>query len=236
MKLVPTADKSPSLEITYSGEVSELMHHSHGAFPESVYIYGETLALAIQHNIQPHILSIGLGLAYNEILSFCISEKMNIDISMTTFESEPFLRDSFFQWTQGHSENSPLYSSYDTILKMATDYYQVSISSVREQLKSAFGSKQLVMKNEFQFEAIKNEKFSVIFYDPFSNKASPDFWTESFLSSFLSHHADLSCIFSTYAATGILKRTLKANKFEVELRNGFGGKRHSTRAIRSSIS
>ena len=36
--------------------------------------------------------------------------------------------------------------------------------------------------------------------------------------------------------TGILKRALKANKFEVELRNGFGGKRHSTRAIRSSLS
>lgn len=63
-----TADGSPTLEFQYPHGRIEKMHHSQGAFSESLYIYLEAINLACIHSPAQNFLSVGLGLAYNEIL------------------------------------------------------------------------------------------------------------------------------------------------------------------------
>jgi len=77
---------------------------------------------------------------------------------------------------------------------------------------------------EFQAE----RKYECIFYDAFSSKTSPHLWEQGFLENFWSQIAAEKCLVTTYACTGALKRSLKANGFELILREGFHSKRNST--------
>ncbi|MBK9037712.1 MAG: hypothetical protein IPL83_00905 [Bdellovibrionales bacterium] len=69
------------------------------------------------------------------------------------------------------------------------------------------------------------------FYDAFISNESRA-WNESNLISFFIQFADVPRVLSTYAATGSLERAPKRATFKVEFVPGFGGKRHSTTAMR----
>ena len=101
----------------------ERMHSLHGAFSESLYIYGPCLEKAIESNhafhkvstkninsndgkihkkpylTSPRILSLGLGLGYNELIThgFLLKAKKN-RFSLISFEKESELIHSFKSW------------------------------------------------------------------------------------------------------------------------------------------
>ncbi|MEO0337482.1 MAG: MnmC family methyltransferase, partial [Pseudomonadota bacterium] len=79
------------------------------------------------------------------------------------------------------------------------------------------------------------QPFHVLYYDPFSAKTNPDFWTAEGLSGFLDNWAAEHCVISTYAATGALKRSLGAHKFQLKKRPGYGGKRESFLGLRGDM-
>ncbi|MEO0336841.1 MAG: hypothetical protein AAF202_10620, partial [Pseudomonadota bacterium] len=90
-----TKDGSPTLEITVEG-VNENMHNFHGAFSETDYIYGEALRWALASPVPTlRVLSVGLGLGYNEIMtaawSLRATESGHCRVgSLHSYEVDPF--------------------------------------------------------------------------------------------------------------------------------------------------
>lgn len=230
MKLVQTEDNSPSIEISYSHS-QELMHSSLGAFSETIYIYLSALEKSSELKIPMNILSIGLGLGYNELITigYCLHKKQEPQI--TSYESDLFLRSQFTDWIVNPSQDSQLQSSYDKILKLTADYFKISPSSIYSKLVELFQNQSFDLKEKF---VISEEKkpYNVVFYDPFSQSSMPDFWQDEFLDSFFKKMCANKCVISSYAATGIFKRCLEKNLFTVNLRPGFARKRNSTMAWR----
>ncbi len=241
-QFVTTEDASPSLRFVLGTEEhSESMHSLRGAFSETVYIYGTAISKVVSEGWPPHVLSLGLGLGYNEILvatlftAAALEERAEIE----SFEIDDDLRAYFAAWIRGERDRVPseFYSAYDEILTRACAHSGVEPTQARATLKRWLESDQLRLREALVGGVTRFERrFSCFLFDAFSSKTTPDLWQESFLVDFLATTAHDRAVFSTYACTGALKRALRASGFSLEIRPGFSSKRDSTFAIRQTKS
>ncbi len=225
-ELVLTDDQSPTFRDHLSDNL-ETMHHRGGAFSETQLIYGNPLRLCLKAGGR-RVLSVGLGLGYNEILTAVESLKREIspqDIHLLSFESEEPLRAAFLQWISGE----PL-AVYDIIL----GFFAFDPFKVKQWLLQAYENKSWKLEHSLDEMAFhqKLKGYHCIFYDAFSSKTSPQLWEEKFLNNFFQHFCADRSLVTTYACTGALRRSLKNQNFELILKTGFGGKRMRTMGIR----
>lgn len=226
-KNIITGDQSPSLSLPPTWEP---MHSREGAFSETQYIYQPTIAQAFEHVARPAILSLGLGLGYNEILVACESLKNNQQPSVVrSFELVVELRECFLAWIQDQS--SVLNDIYDAILKLYAAQYSFSEEQIKSCLKEQLQKEILKIEGPITLQTELSPMHALLF-DAFCAKTSPDLWTPEFLHSFFKKTAGTPCFMSTYACTGELKRALLAAGFSVEKRKGFAYKKESTFARR----
>lgn len=232
-----TADGSPTLELSYNDNLSEYMHNSQGAFEESVYIYGQVLEEAMQASSSLAVLSLGLGLGYNEILTAALALKFKRSaesLSLTSFETETFLTENFDEYVRQGSPHPQFQSAYSWITSAAAERYGVDSRQILLLLQQWRSQQRWKVEGEFRpFEIEAQQKWNVFLYDAFSRKMSPQLWSEEALSHLLSRHVLTPCFFTTYAATGALKRSLRSQGFSLRERPGFSGKRDSTLAFKS---
>ena len=224
---VETADGSPTLSI----DGGEKMHSMEGALSESLFIYKSCIdRSALQES--PKILSLGLGLGYNELIAVATSIIWKKPIKVCSFEKLDFLRDNFTGWL--NKKSVELGSIYDQVLHGISQEFAQNKSLLFETTVQMYESQHLEIRGAFEEKNPWPWKFHGICYDAYSSETDPELWKEEFLEKSLESYADDSfCCLSTYAATGNLKRALKNLKFDVEIRKGFGMKRNSTFAIRS---
>lgn len=221
-----TADQSPSLVDLGSANV-ESMHHRGGAAAESEYIYGYCLEQGLLRRLNL-VLSVGLGLGYNELITFKkfkSSQKLQ-DLRLTSYELKPVLVDSFLKYLQDGTDRE---STYAEVFKAVG----VDRWDAREYLLRAFEQKQWQIKSDFSKVLDEPQpQYQIILYDAFSSKTDPGLWGEDFLTILFQDKVDSTAVLSTYACTGALKRSLKNTGFTVQLRPGFQSKRECTFAER----
>jgi tRNA U34 5-methylaminomethyl-2-thiouridine-forming methyltransferase MnmC len=230
------------------------MHNFHGAFSETNYIYGEALRLALASDMpQLRVLSVGLGLGYNEVLtaSHFIAARAHsraVDRAaieqheqqqkslqcLHSYETDAFLKQAFQHWLSDSSECA-LSEEYDVICSLYAKDLCLGANQIKTQLKDWLDSKQLCLNDTFSVTGQATVPFHVMYYDPFSAKTNPDFWSEQAIRQFFTNWAAEDCVVSTYAATGDLKRALTAEGFELVKRPGFGGKRESFLGVRGRV-
>jgi len=217
-------------------DCSEAMHSLRGAFSETMYIYGTAIQKAADEKAPEPVLSMGLGLGYVELLATAIALKAKRHVRGESFEIVPELRHYFEAWL-AKTDQLPrdFATTYDSILTRTADAIGVDAHEVKTALAKAVESGHWLIRNELTATTEFKEKFGCICFDAFSSKTTPDLWTEDFLRAFLQKTASPQCVLSTYACTGALKRALKAEGFEVKIREGFSSKRDSTFAFRISI-
>lgn len=219
-----TGDGSPSLR----GE-SESMHHLGGAYAETQYIYGDALRRleTWQDLTQWNILIVGLGLGYIELLTMAEALKADKKLHLLTYEIEPSLVELFLSWLKGHSENLVFDRMLDFFKK---DYPEWDL---KVELQQLYAQGDWKIEGALNNNSLPNRTYQAILFDAFSGKTTPDLWTEEFLQLFLAQTTSTSpAIFSTYACTGVLKRTLAQAGFTVEKRIGFFGKRNATLGVK----
>ncbi len=252
-----TGDGSPTLRSLLS---PESMHHSGGAFEETQLIYGEPLrqVFAERESLTQNkvsVLSVGLGLGYNEILTAIEALEstsknasknncMPDQVFLCSFESQQFLTDSFMKWVFRRSD--PTSVLYDKIAQFFINdlrnrtYSLIEICDIQDWLQKSFDNQSWQLFGAIEpnwptgipEKNLEQLKFNCIFYDAFSAKSSPHLWQEDFLFHFFSQTAQEKCHVSTYACTGALKRALRKAGFTLDLQEGFRSKRNRTHAIR----
>lgn len=223
-----TEDGSPTAY--FDNFEGEKMHHSGGAFGESVYIYGPAIQWGFAKVDVPHILSLGTGLAYNEILASAFSLVFEAPLKMTSYEANSDLNNALKAWIADKEEGIIPFKIYDTVLEMTAKLFDISALEIKFQMRKSFESGDWKICEAW--DSTDKSEYNVMIYDFFSSKAMEKFWTEEFLTDFLKVNAAKQCSFGTYACTGKLKRAFKANDFTYFERKGYLWKRSSTFACR----
>ncbi len=260
-----TGDQSPTLRPLSRGGIltdaegekfpPETMHHRGGAFSETQLIYGEALREAVgdfystrrllseaSENGRFSVLSVGLGLGYNEILLAFECLKRSIqphDVYMESFEKDRNLVAAFVDFFEKNLDPSGVYRNICEFFLDAHSaqrgievFPDLSIIDIQSWLLECFRSAQLKLRESLQPEVKFENRFSLIFYDAFSSKTNPELWEEVFLTDLWKSISASRCIVSTYACTGALKRSLKNNNFELQIKEGFLSKRDRTYAVK----
>lgn len=225
-KVVATGDASPTLSLAPTWEH---MHALEGAFTETQYIYQPTIENAFKSVKNPVFLSLGLGLAYNEILiAFESLKHGQVPELIASYESIVPLRENFENWLK--NKEADLAPVYDEITSLYSAKYAISAESVKEFLSEMLKNGKLKLLGAVEAEVPPASH--AILFDAFSSKTSPELWDEKFLNGFFAQSAAAPCFVSTYACNGKLKRALRANLFTLDIQPGFGRKRHSVFAKR----
>ncbi len=254
-----TADGSPTLRCKFfdqervSEKKPESMHHSKGALTETEYIYLKPFQEFLSQSTctASTIAIVGLGLGYidlfflNELLKITsLNVKKNYHI--LSFEKNKDLIQKFTEWMYRSPHVVIKSDIYDSILIQINKNYSSSGADL-ERMKKLFqvnqnSNIQWQMADElnqnFNLQNLNLQNttpFQFVAYDAFSQMTDHPLWTENFLDFFLSQMCDQNCVFTTYACTGVLKRTLQKNHFKFIRRNGFFGKRDATLAVRGSF-
>ena len=227
-----TRDGSPTLQwIRTEDGYGEKMHHSAGALSESLFIYHECLKHALAAGWPARILSLGLGLGYNELIAVAALRQTGIrDWKIWSFEVVDFLRDEFRQWLEG--QDSQLSAVYDNIAILIASHFQIPSTKLKADVYAGWSDGRLELRAGFPQDSKGVEGCTNVFYDAFSKKMDPELWDEATLASNLNPLLSRRCVLATYAATGSLNRALKSLGFRLTPRTGFQGKRESTLAIR----
>lgn len=234
-EIVTTKDSSPSLK-SLGIETQEMMHHSGGAYEETELIYGESLREKMDQGHRK-VLSVGLGIGYNEILTAVEALKRNLrpdEVLLASYESEDCLKELFLRYLHQDviSEDDEVSKTYDEVMKFFLQKTSFEPQQIKKFLLTMLEKKTWLLKGALTEESLFEQKFNVIFYDLFSSKTDSKPWSEDFLMKLWQIHCDDSCLVTTYANTGALKRSLKAHGFEIIQREGFHSRRSSTLARR----
>lgn len=223
-KVVETKDGSPSLQLfTEDFVASEIMHHSGGAYSETQYIYGEALRLGFSQGLS-RVVSVGLGLGYNEILSAHEALEAGVSLQLESYESESALKAAFLRF---------IFENQGEVYQKMSLFFPNSLRA-QKSLQQMQAHSSWILREALTLETLPKSKPQVILYDAFSGKTTPELWEKDFLIHFL-NTCDQDAIFTTYACRASLKKALKEQGFKVLIRPGFQGKRNCTLAIRGRI-
>lgn len=222
-----TEDGSPTAH--FNEFEQERMHHSGGAFGETVYIYGPALQFAFSKTEQPKVLSLGTGLGYNEILTTAFGILFDQNFELHSYEASHELNQSLRSWVLEETPSAVPFEVYDKILALTSELFDIASLDLKKKMRSQLESGNWKLNSAFD---VPEHKYNAILYDFFSRKAMERFWTEEYLLEFFNKANEAPCAVATYACTGPLKRGLKNNGFEFMERKGYLWKRTSTFARR----
>jgi hypothetical protein len=232
-----TEDGSPTVRRSDKEQAPEAMHHCGGALTESLYIYGEAIRYSVEHRIPLRIISVGLGLGYNEMISFALT---NEPIKMISFEKDPILKNGFLNWLGLMPlDPSPLQDqlriTLNRVLNVVAIQCAVSPTLLIEKMRTSFLDKDWHVFSDVRELQKIDSTYHIVLFDAFSKKATPDLWSEEFFANFFKHYVRAPAVFATYASNGSGRRALKNYGFESIHRSGFQGKRESTFAVLQQV-
>lgn len=242
IQILPTDDGSPTIEMKTDARPAEWMHHSGGAWSETLYIYRPVIELSLKYATKPpHLLSVGIGLGYNEIIAAAIALKNNQSrIRLVSYEKNDLLRLSFLHFILGHSVPNPskieieLLKAFSWILDKTNSVFKLKENQIQMLLSRLYRDKKWKVYECFDLNNRELIDVSGILYDPFSKKVNGELWDEENLKKFFAQSTADICFFGSYAHNGAIKRALKESRFQLADRLGFSGKRNCTLAFRPS--
>ncbi len=225
----PTRTQDGSFTLKQQG-LSESMHSSGGAVSESYFIYHEALKMFFKNcgeAEEVEVLSVGLGLGYNEILTAqaqieTLNEtKSSFKLILDSYEKEQDLVDLFLKRIRAPQNYKNYWRPF------------VEKGLLPEEVSKLL-KKSLNFKGAFGEESLKNLRNlkKIILFDAYSKQTSAELWSESFLEEVFEKCGQGSVVV-TYAANSSINRPLKKAGFINLKKDGFLGKRQSTLAIKN---
>jgi tRNA U34 5-methylaminomethyl-2-thiouridine-forming methyltransferase MnmC len=219
-EIFQTLDGSTTIHLP---DWNESYHSKHGAIQEAYHVFIQNGLLTF--NNQPiSILEIGFGTGLNAFITYLESKKSNQKIDYYGVEAYPISADEILQMNFVSELN--VASESEVFKRMHECDWEIN-----NRIASLFS---LTKRNQF-FEQIDDEdKFDLIYFDAFGYRVQPDLWsTEIFRKMYKSLKSKGTLV--TYAARGVVKRSLIEVGFKVEKLPGPPGKREMFRATKTDL-
>ena len=216
-EIITTSDGSKTIHLP---DWDESYHSKHGAIQEAYHVFIER-GLRLFENSTINILEIGFGTGLNAIITFLEAEKRNVNINYTGIEAYPVSMEEALEMNYLDSLQA---------LDQQSVFDKMHQSPFAEQI--TLSDKFRLEKRNIFFDQIADiEKFDLIYFDAFGYRVQPELWsTEIFQKMYTALKKD--GVLVTYAARGVVKRSMQEVGFTVEKLAGPPGKREMMRAFK----
>ncbi|WP_366184542.1 tRNA (5-methylaminomethyl-2-thiouridine)(34)-methyltransferase MnmD [Flavobacterium ovatum] len=214
-EIIQTLDGSTTIHIK---EWNESYHSKHGAIQEAQHVFIKN-GLALFENKNVSILEIGFGTGLNAFITFIESKRLQQKIDYTGVEAYPISSEELTSMNYVEELKAHDYSSIFNTMHQSAWGEEINI-------ENSF----VLTKRKQLFQEIDDiEKYDLIYFDAFGYRVQPELWsTEIFQKMYTS--LKNNGVLVTYAARGVVKRSMIEVGFSVEKLAGPPGKREMFRA------
>ena len=216
-EIITTSDGSTTIHLP---DWDENYHSKHGAIQEAKHVFIEN-GLSLFKDKSIAILEIGFGTGLNAFITFLESKKLNIAADYVGVEAYPV------------SATEILSMNYVNELdaKAENQIFEQMHTSNWEEKTAISNTFSLTKRKQFFAEIDDVEQFDLIYFDAFGYRVQPELWsTEIFQKMYNALKPD--GVLVTYAARGVVKRSMMEVGFTVEKLPGPPGKREMFRATK----
>ncbi|MBW4362517.1 tRNA (5-methylaminomethyl-2-thiouridine)(34)-methyltransferase MnmD [Flavobacterium taihuense] len=214
-EIIHTLDGSTTIHIK---EWNECYHSKHGAIQEAKHVFIKN-GLALFSNQKVSILEIGFGTGLNAFITYLEAQNLGQSIDYVGVEAYP-ISEQEIQSMNYLDELNALDS------KTIFDQMHAANWEVKNDLSETF---TLTKRKQFFEEIDDIEKFDLIYFDAFGYRVQPELWSTSIFEKMYKALKPNS-VLVTYAARGVVKRSMIEVGFTVEKLAGPPGKREMFRA------
>jgi tRNA U34 5-methylaminomethyl-2-thiouridine-forming methyltransferase MnmC len=216
-EIIQTLDGSTTIRID---EWDECYHSKHGAIQEAKHVFIKN-GLSLFQNRAVSILEIGFGTGLNAFITFLEAKNRNQSIDYVGVEAYPISPDEIL----GMNYVAELNATQES------EIFATMHQSIWEE-KIALTDNFLLTKRMRFFEEIDDiSKFDLIYFDAFGYRVQPELWsTDIFKRMYTALKSN--GVLVTYAARGVVKRSMLEVGFTVEKLAGPPGKREMFRATK----
>lgn len=217
-EIIQTLDGSTTIHIA---EWDECYHSKHGAIQEAQHVFIKNgLSLFPDRNVS--ILEIGFGTGLNAFITFLESKKRNQSIDYVGVEAYPISAEEIVSMNYVEELNA------------------VEQSSIFDTMHQSNWEEKIILDDDFTltkrkqfFEEIDDEnKFDLIYFDAFGYRVQPELWSTAIFEK-MYKALKPNGVLVTYAARGVVKRSMIEVGFTVEKLAGPPGKREMFRATKN---
>ncbi len=215
--IIQTRDGSTTIHIE---DWDECYHSRFGAIQEAQHVFIKK-GLSLFENDSVSILEIGFGTGLNAFITFLEAPKFNQTIHYVGVEAYPV-----------------------SVEEAASMNYVPELDAedkrpIFEKMHECHWEESIMLRDDFFFTKRKQffvdiadiEQFDLIYFDAFGYDVQPELWsTEIFQKMY--NALKPKGILVTYAARGVIKRSMIEAGFAVEKLEGAPGKREMFRAIK----
>ena len=216
-EIIKTLDGSTTIHLK---EWDECYHSKHGAIQEAKHVFIKN-GLSLFENKPVSILEIGFGTGLNAFITFLEAQQKQQKIDYVGVEAYPV------------DAKEVLAMNYVDELE-AGDFESIfqKMHEVEWDQKNEISSEFSLTKRKQFFDEINDfEIFDLIYFDAFGYRVQPELWsTEIFQKMYNSLKPN--GVLVTYAARGVVKRSMIEVGFTVEKLAGPPGKREMFRAFK----
>jgi tRNA U34 5-methylaminomethyl-2-thiouridine-forming methyltransferase MnmC len=214
-EIIQTLDGSTTIHLQ---EWNESYHSKHGAIQEAQHVFIKN-GLSLFENNSVSILEIGFGTGLNAFITFLEAPKMNQSIDYVGVEAYPVAPEELVLMNYVAELNAD--DKKDVFQKM----HEISWGE-KHVLNADFS---LTKRKQFFEEIDDSEKFDLIYFDAFGYRVQPELWSTAIFQR-MYNALKPNGVLVTYAARGVVKRSMIEVGFTVEKLAGPPGKREMFRA------
>jgi len=218
-EIIKTLDGSTTIHLP---EWNESYHSKHGAIQEAKHVFIKN-GLSLFENKPVSVLEIGFGTGLNAFITFLEAMQSEQKIEYVGIEAYPVDTDEVL--------------AMNYVKELEADQFSNVFQQMHEHVwnqKFELSSDFTLTKRKQFFNEIEDQNaFDLIYFDAFGYRVQPELWsTEIFQKMYNSLKPN--GILVTYAARGVVKRSMISVGFEVEKLAGPPGKREMFRARKTS--
>ncbi|WP_269685164.1 tRNA (5-methylaminomethyl-2-thiouridine)(34)-methyltransferase MnmD [Flavobacterium lacustre] len=214
-EIIQTLDGSTTIHLK---EWDECYHSKHGAIQEAQHVFIKN-GLSLFENQSVSILEIGFGTGLNAFITFLEAKKLNQTINYVGVEAYPV------------SAAEVLAMNYVAELNAGNEI------QIFEKMHESNWDEKMLLNPDFEltkrkqfFDQIEDvEKFDLIYFDAFGYRVQPELWSTAIFQKMYDALKPKGKLV-TYAARGVVKRSMIEVGFTVEKLAGPPGKREMFRA------
>ena len=216
-EIIQTSDGSTTIHIP---EWKESYHSKHGAIQEANHVFIKN-GLSLFEGKDIAIMEIGFGTGLNAFITFLESSKLKQNIDYVGVEAYPV----------SNEELAAMNYVAELGVTSQQSIFDIMHQSNWEEKCIIDGHFDLTKRKQFFDNIVDENYFDLIYFDAFGYHVQPDLWSTEIFRKMYSALKD-NGVLVTYAARGVVKRSMVEVGFTVEKLAGPPGKREMFRATK----